>query len=101
MTGKIGPKFESNDIPRHPWIAEFATYARVILFALGLGLVWLILTAPDQPSEPTPIWTTLPACTSEDQTSDCFWDAQTNGNHEGRSFYVLDGRTIYLDPVTD
>ena len=40
-----------------------------------------------------------PACETEDQTTDCFWDATTHGNGQGRSFAVIQGHTVYLDEL--
>lgn len=37
----------------------------------------------------------LPPCASED-SNQCYWDAPNRGNGKGRSFYRLDGRTIYF-----
>ena len=37
----------------------------------------------------------LPPCASED-SDQCYWDAPNRGNGKGRSFYRLDGRTIYF-----
>jgi hypothetical protein len=38
----------------------------------------------------------LPACVSED-SDNCYWDAQEQGNGEGRSFSVVDGVVTYED----
>lgn len=37
----------------------------------------------------------LKPCVTEDQTTDCYWDAKTRGNGQGTSFVVVDG-TVYL-----
>lgn len=42
-----------------------------------------------------PVWQTLPDCPTED-SDDCYWDAQTMGNGQGRSFYVIAGAVTYL-----
>lgn len=34
-------------------------------------------------------------CVTED-SDNCYWDAQTSGNGQGRSFVVLDGVVHYL-----
>lgn len=39
----------------------------------------------------------LPACATEDQVTDCYWDASTRSNGEGRSFEVRDGVVYYSD----
>lgn len=38
---------------------------------------------------------TMPACASEDAT-DCYWDAASAGNGEGRSFVDVDGTAFYV-----
>lgn len=39
----------------------------------------------------------VPACLEEDSPGPCFWDAQSRGNHRGRSFYVgADGSVTYV-----
>lgn len=35
-------------------------------------------------------------CPTEDST-DCVWDANTQGNGEGRSFFDIDGTTHYFE----
>jgi hypothetical protein len=40
----------------------------------------------------------LPACQTED-SDDCYWDAATMGNGEGRSFIVESGVVTYTDSV--
>ncbi|MCJ1709248.1 hypothetical protein [Microbacterium sp. VKM Ac-2923] len=42
----------------------------------------------------------LPACATEDQVTDCYWDAQTRSNGAGRSFEVRDGVVFYADGET-
>lgn len=39
----------------------------------------------------------LPACASEDDTRDCYWDANRRGNQTGSSFVHYGGRYYYLD----
>lgn len=36
------------------------------------------------------------ACATEDSTN-CVWDADTQGNGQGRSFYDIDGEVTYVD----
>lgn len=43
----------------------------------------------------------LPPCATEDSTQ-CYWDAQTMGNGRGRSFIALDdGLTVYVENPLD
>lgn len=44
-------------------------------------------------------YTPLPACPTEDSTN-CYWDAVTNGNSTGQSFANIDG-TIHPISVPD
>jgi len=45
-----------------------------------------------------PVPSLLPACNGEDDPSECFWDAQTDGNGTGRSFiHHVDGTISYMD----
>jgi hypothetical protein len=37
----------------------------------------------------------MPTCTTED-SSNCYWDAKTHGNHQGRSFVDVGGEVFYL-----
>lgn len=39
---------------------------------------------------------TLPACATEDAAGPCYWDADTQGNGEGRSFVVVNDEVTYL-----
>lgn len=36
-----------------------------------------------------------PTCASEDAPGPCVWDAQTQGNGQGRSFYVDAAQTVH------
>lgn len=45
---------------------------------LGVLLCWGVIIATDQPEA-------LPPCATEDSTG-CYWDADTMGNGEGHSF---------------
>ena len=42
----------------------------------------------------------LPACATEDQVTDCYWDAETRSSAGGRSFEVRDGVVTYADGET-
>jgi len=45
-------------------------------------------------------WTNLPRCENEDATTfSCYWDALRQGNHAGRGFIALPGRTVYVDKI--
>lgn len=61
-----------------------------LLFALLLSFV-------ATPTYDIDTLTDAPACLTEDQVSDCYWDAAKHGNGEGRSFAVDNGEVIYLD----
>jgi hypothetical protein len=64
---------------------EFVGWTLGAISGLFLGAL-LASTGPDQ---------TLPACQSEDSTN-CVWDAHTQGNGKGTSFVNLDG-TAYRE----
>lgn len=50
------------------------------------------------PPDVQPVPSVLPACNGEDDPSECFWDAQTDGNGTGRSFiHHADGTISYMD----
>lgn len=58
----------------------------IIFTALVMVVFYFIVQAPSD---------TLSACQTEDQTSDCYWDATVQGNGQGQSFTVQDGEVIY------
>lgn len=71
-------------------VAAFTAVAAVSVLAT-LTVVNVALGPATSPVEPT-----TPACQGEDDT-DCFWDAQTQGNGFGKSFYTdAEGNTYYL-----
>lgn len=39
----------------------------------------------------------LPACITEDDTANCFWDGYIRGNGEGESFFVFNGEVHYFN----
>lgn len=41
------------------------------------------------------VWLAVPACPTED-SNNCYWDARTQGNGQGRSFIDLGGFLIRL-----
>ena len=53
----------------------------VILLAVIIALVYAVYN--------------IPACPTEDSLN-CYWDASTQGNHLGRSFWALGTETYYL-----
>jgi len=59
------------------------------IFALPLS-IW-IAAAPFAPAN------ALPACETEDQITDCYWDAAQHGGGEGLSFEVRDYVVHYED----
>ena len=79
---------------------------------LGTAVVGsAIVYAPDSAPSPAPAPTeateaplsgfaysldALPACEWEDST-DCYWDADVQGNGEGRSFVDIAGTAYYVD----
>lgn len=67
----------------------------IIAAALALGLTpatagYAVTKAPVQKVK------TLPACRTEDDERNCYWDAKTRGNHKGHSFVVISGKVYYL-----
>lgn len=67
------------------------TLARTALFlAVVLGVHWVAYTVVPEPG-----LAVLPACETEDSTN-CIWDADTQGNGEGRSFWDIDGTAYPL-----
>lgn len=49
------------------------------------------------PAESSTVPADLPPCEVED-ADNCYWDAATMGNGEGRSFVTIDGETTYTEP---
>lgn len=68
------------------WGALVAQVALGIVLALMAQWALTILTDPPAPV-PTP--TSLPACETEDSTG-CYWDAQTMGNGRGQDVVTLE-----------
>ena len=72
--------------------------ALAVAFAASLGLITGVtlstaITSTAASHAPVP---TIPACATEDSTS-CYWDATTQGNGQGESFYTdAEGNTYYL-----
>ncbi len=64
----------------------WAVVAAVVTFALPATYAFGYASAP--------VVASLPACESDDST-DCYWDARTRGNGEGRSFVDLGGAIFY------
>lgn len=58
------------------------------------GTLVLCLAMSGQAPAPAPLPDALPACATEDSTN-CYWDAETMGNGEGLSFIDVDGETFY------
>lgn len=61
---------------------------RRIRTAVRVGLVFAILTAGY-------VWALTPSCATEDSTN-CYWDANTQGNGQGRSFIDINGTAYYF-----
>lgn len=56
--------------------------------------------APEYLSTFTSLSSSLPACTYESGNvdgSDCYWNASTRGNGVGKSFAIINGKTVYDD----
>jgi hypothetical protein len=51
------------------------------------------VATPTPPVPSSPVYS-LPACAEEDSTN-CYWDAQSRGNGKGTSFVNLNGTTYY------
>ena len=60
--------------------------ATATLSAIGFGLTVMAVDATPAP----------PVCSTED-SDNCVWDAELNGNGQGRSFEVRDGVVYYED----
>lgn len=69
------------------------------LIALSAFAFGILIATPDpvqirnQNLTPSDV---LPACATED-SSNCYWDASTRGNREGRSFIDIGGVIYYTD----
>lgn len=63
---------------------------RRIRTVVRVGLVFAILTAGY-------VWALSPSleCATEDSTN-CYWDATTQGNGQGRSFVDINGTAYYF-----
>ena len=69
------------------WLAAMSALVLALVITLGV-------------SAPAPAPTTLPPCPTEDSVGhDCYWNARTMGNGQGRSFVSVDGRVFYLAPA--
>lgn len=69
--------------------------AAAIMVACAAGLGTWIATLADEESV-LGSSTNLAPCPTED-SDNCFWDADAQGNGEGRSFVTIDGHVYYLD----
>lgn len=70
----------------------------------SIALIFMMIFVPiTQAHASAPAIPTTP-CQYEDSTN-CYWNAQTMGNGQGQSFYDVDGQTYYVDasqlPTTD
>jgi hypothetical protein len=75
---------------RRGWVAVALIVAAALSGLLGLGVAVAAATMAADPRGG------LPACVTED-SSDCYWDADTRGNGEGRSFTDRGGVVTYWD----
>lgn len=71
------------------------TFTRALGVALGLGIAAGVMVAAADAEAPD-----LPACEQEDSTN-CVWNAQDQGNGEGESFVDVDGETFYEEEVAE
>lgn len=74
----------------------------VTIVAIGVALAGGVAGAGwalSGPSHPAPVSTTdprkLPACATEDSNGPCYWNAETRGNHLGRSFWVDSSNRVH------
>jgi len=107
----LPPRQEGPPAPKRPrfvirWAAVgTATVALAVGVVVGMGLQFQVDHAAD--STPLPPCTDriadaggmcegplLPECETED-SDNCAWDATVQGNGQGRSFYVIDGKVTY------
>lgn len=75
--------------PRRPRFGWRVAVAAVAVLALP-ATVWTGVAAVRAPHA-------LPACVTEDQVTDCYWNAGTRENGRGKSFEVRDGVVYYSD----
>lgn len=71
-----------------------------VCLVLIAGMVWWFLVVMSQRADTVD---GLPPCATEDSTN-CYWDADTMGNGEGLSFIDIDGTVYYegdVPPCTD
>lgn len=79
------------------------TYRRLLvaLAALGLSIiVALVCIGIDAANhEPGEVWMILGPCPTEDST-DCYWDSDLQGNGQGVDFVDIDGVAYYPEGVS-
>lgn len=69
---------------------------REAITLLGIVLILAVLVAfVGTMNAHDSVFQSLPACATED-SDNCSWDAQEQGNGMGTSFYVLNGNVHYL-----
>jgi hypothetical protein len=73
-------------------LRHFRNIALTIAFLLGIAA----LSGYGAPSRDQVTRDSLPACQTED-SDNCYWDAQTMGNGQGHSFYVIAGNVTYTN----
>lgn len=79
--------------PRRPRFGWCVVVAAVAVLALP-ATVWTGVAAVRAPHA-------LPACETEDQVTDCYWDAETRENGRGMSFEVRGGVVYYSDGTSE
>lgn len=74
------------------------TRIAALLFA-GAALTACSAQTTPLPAPSTTPAASVPACAQEDSPGPCFWDAKTQGNGKGRSFFVdAAGNVYYTTP---
>lgn len=73
--------------------ADILAASIMISCAAGLG-TWIAVLADEESVLGSS--TNLEPCATED-SDNCYWDAELQGNGEGRSFVTIDGHVYYLD----
>lgn len=77
-------------VPGHCYAAVPGTDTGVVCEAHGWRIRHHFSITPRQRLA----WTDYPACPTEDSVA-CFWDAQVQGNHHGRSFVVTRNSAVW------
>lgn len=91
MGAPVNRRQEISERPEMRIRIRWATVAALIAGAiLAYGMMTWAVTVADEPGGH------LPPCSTED-SDDCRWDADRQGNGAGRSFTVVDGVVTYTE----